>query len=151
VNNRKLCFLVVAAALSTAALSGCNKGPDPAKVREDVAKAQADGQKKIADAQAKVDKANAEAQKDATVDNSNGQANGAPGTAPNGDQKKIADAQYDLDKARAEAAYDVSKANCEAQTGDAKKTCQDQAKAQYDSAVAAAKQKNDAANQRASG
>jgi hypothetical protein len=142
---------MVAAVLSTAALSGCNRGPDPDKVREDVAKAQADGQKKVADAQAKVDKANAEAQKDAIVDNANGQANGAPDTPPNGDRKKIADAQYDLDKARAEAAYGVANANCEAQTGDAKKACQDQAKAQYDSAIAAAKQKNDAASQRASG
>ncbi len=75
-NTRKLSLLVISAALATASLAGCNRGPDPAKVR-------------------------------------------------------------------AEAAYDVAKANCEAQTGDAEKSCKDQAKAQYDQAVAAAKQKND--------
>ena len=141
----KLYVLVISAALAAASLSGCNRGPDPAKVREDVAKAQADGQKKIADAQAKLEKAQAEARKDAVTD-PNAAGTATPGAAPapaSGDAKKIADAQYDLDKARAEAAYDVAKAQCESQSGDAEKSCKDSAKAQYDSAVAAAKQKNE--------
>src|SRR6185312_12544476 len=100
VNTRKLYLLVISAALISVSLSGCNRGPDPAKVREDVAKAQADGQKKIADAQAKLDKAMADSRKDAVTDqNANnggtaatGAGTPAPGTAPanNGDAKKVA-------------------------------------------------------------
>src|SRR4051812_31581546 len=101
VNTRKFYLLVISAALLSVSLAGCNRGPDPAKVREDVAKAQADGQKKIADAQAKLDKTMADARKDAVTDQ-NANANGGtaatgngttvPGTTPpnNGDAKKIA-------------------------------------------------------------
>jgi len=156
---RKHANILVALAFATAMLQGCNQQqPDnAAKVQADVAKAEADGQKKIIDAQAKLDQvvaqnnksvvgSQADAQKDAST-NPN-----APPPADNADvvkarseaEVKVADAQYDVDKAKAEAAKQVADARCESQAGDANKQCLATAKADYDSAVAAAKTKKDA-------
>jgi hypothetical protein len=154
-----LYLLPVAVAL---ALSACNRGPDQAKVQQDVAKAQADGQKMVADAQAKFDKTIADSKADVNKEQADANAKAATGgnteraannvaDARTDANKDVAKAQYDLDKARAEANYNVAKAQCEAHTGDTEKACRDSAKQAYDSAVAAAKAKNDQVNQHNSG
>ncbi|GAC1412819.1 MAG: hypothetical protein NVSMB6_14720 [Burkholderiaceae bacterium] len=153
--NKSLVALVCAAML----LQGCNQQVDTAKVQADVAKAEADGQKKIIDAQAKLDQVVAqnnkdlvgvqtEAQKDAT---NNPNASTAAASADLAKARasaeiKVADAQYDVDKAKAEAAEKVAETRCGLQVGDANKACVSSAKASYDSAVAAAKSKSDAAH-----
>ena len=148
-------------------LQGCNQQADTApkaqvdatKVQADIAKAEADGQKKIVDAQAKLDQvvaqnnkdlvgAQTDAQKDATK-NPNAPAPEASADvvkARNAAENKVADAQYDVDKAKAEAARQVAEAHCKTQIGAANDACMANAKAGYESTVAAAKAKNDAAH-----
>jgi hypothetical protein len=148
--------LSLAVVIAGALLQGCSQAPDLNKVRADVAKAQAEGQKLIIDAQANMDKVMAENNKNVVGTQADAStSNSAPATddaniakAKKDAANKLADAQYDVDKARAEAAYKVADANCEAQTGDAGKSCKENAKATYDSSVAAAKAKNTDAHQK---
>lgn len=79
---------------------------------KDICKAQADGQKKISEAQAKVN---------------------ARDTPKN---------RLELDQAKADAQYKVSKARCGDQVGDAKNTCEKEAKASHDLAIAQAKKQS---------
>ena len=157
---RNQASIFVALILATVLLQGCNQQTDnAAKVQADVAKAEADGQKQIIDAQAKLDQvvaqnnknlvgAQADAQKDAATDPN------APTPAASADmakartdaENKVADAQFGVDKAKAAAAKQVAEARCQALVGDANKTCMSNAKADYESATAAAKAKNDAAH-----
>ena len=157
---------LVTLAFAAILLQGCNQTDpaakaqtDAAKIQADVAKAGADGQKKIIDAQAKLDQVvaqnnkdlvgvQADAQKDA-VSNPN-----APTAAASADiakahtsaEIKVADAQYDVDKAKAEAAEQITDARCQSQPADANKACVANAKTTYESALAIAKAKNDAAH-----
>jgi PBP1b-binding outer membrane lipoprotein LpoB len=152
--SKSLVSLVFVAVL----LQGCNdQQVDPAKVQADVTKAEAAGQKNIIDAQAKLDQVVAQNNKDLAGVQADAQKDAAnnPNTATpaasadiakaraNG-EIKVADAQFDVDKAKAEGEEKVAEARCETQVGDANKTCKSNAKATYDSAVAAAKAKNDA-------
>ena len=157
---RKQVSIFVALVIATGLLQGCNQQPETAgKVQADVAKAEADGQKKIIDAQAKLDQVVAQnnknlvgAQADAQKDAANNPS--APAQAADADiskarteaEIKVADAQYDVDKAKAVAAKQVAEARCQALVGDANKECMSRAKADYESATAAAKAKNDAAH-----
>jgi hypothetical protein len=153
--NRSLLALVFVTML----LQACNQQVDTAKIQADVAKAEADGQKKIIDAQAKLDQVvaqnnkdvvgvQADAQKDATNN-----PNAAPAAASTDIDKartnaenKVADAQFDVDKAKAEAAEQIAETRCGLQVGDANKACMSSARVAYDSAVATAKAKSDAAH-----
>jgi hypothetical protein len=156
---RKHASILVALAFAAAMLQGCNQQADTAaKVQADVAKAEADGQKKIIDAQAKLDQVVAQNNKDLVGTQADAQKDAssnpnAPPPAVSADvakarsdaEVKVADAQYDVDKAKAEAVKQVADARCEAQVGDANsKQCLATAKSSYDSAIAAAKAKNDA-------
>jgi hypothetical protein len=157
---RKQASIFVALVAATVLLQGCNQQADTAaKVQADVAKAEADGQKQIIDAQAKLDQVvaqnnknvvgvQADAQKDAAND-ANAPAPAASddvAKARNDAEIKVADAQYDVDKAKAAAAKQVAEARCQALAGDANKSCMSSAKADYESATATAKAKNDAAH-----
>jgi hypothetical protein len=157
---RKQVSIFVALVFTTGLLQGCNQQTDTAgKVQADVAKAEADGQKQIIDAQAKLDQVVAQnnknlvgVQADAQKDAANNP--GAPAQAAGADiakarneaEIKVADAQYDVDKAKAAAAKQVAEARCQALVGDANKECTSRAKADYESATATAKSKNDAAH-----
>jgi hypothetical protein len=79
---------------------------------KDICKAEADGQKKTAEAQAKVTESD---------------------TPKN---------RFDLEQAKAEAQYKVANARCNDQVGDAKKACQQEAKATQDLAIAQAKKQS---------
>jgi PBP1b-binding outer membrane lipoprotein LpoB len=148
---------LAALVFATVLLQGCNQQVDPAKVQADVTKAEAAGQKNIIDAQAKLDQVVAQnnkdlagVQADAQKDAANNPNAPAPAASDNiakaraNGEIKVADAQFDVDKAKAGAVELVAEARCGAQVGDANKTCVSNAKASYDSAVAAAKAKNDA-------
>jgi hypothetical protein len=157
---RKQAKILVALVFVAVSLQGCNQQTDTAgKVQADVAKAEADGQKKIIDAQAKLDQVvaqnnkdlvgvQADAQKDAANDPNAPAPAAAADTAKarSNAEIKVADGQYDVDKAKAEAARQVAEARCQALVGDAIKQCVSSAKNDYDSAVAAAKARNDAAH-----
>ncbi|MEO8802311.1 MAG: hypothetical protein ABI304_13155 [Rudaea sp.] len=149
---------VVAGVLSLMLLQGCTEQVDPAKIQADVTKAQADGQKLIVDAQAKLDQVVAANNKDIVGSQADAQRAAAtdPSAPPPAADEAVAkarqhaavmvaDAQLEVDKAKAEAPYNVAVAQCGSQLSDAKKTCESQAKATYDLAVAAAKTKHDQA------
>lgn len=76
---------------------------------KDICKAEADGQKQIAEAQAKVS------------------------------ERDTPKSRLELEEAKAEAAYKAARERCDDQVGDAKKACQQQAKATRDGAIAQAK------------
>ncbi|TLY46855.1 MAG: hypothetical protein E6K53_17130 [Gammaproteobacteria bacterium] len=159
----KQTFILVTLIFAAVLLQGCNQQPDTAakvqadtaKVQADIAKAEADGQKKIIDAQAKLDQVVAQNNKDlvgAQTDAQKGATNNptAPPPAANADvvkarneaENKVADAQYDVDKAKAEAERQVAEARCK--VGAPNDMCMANAKANYESVIAAAKAKNDA-------
>lgn len=145
---------------ATVFLQGCSQQPDTAtKVQADIAKAEADGQKQIIDAQAKLDQVvaqnnknlvgvQADAQKDA-ANNPNAPAAEASADiakARHDAEMKVADAQFDVEKAKAAATRQVAEARCQIRADDARKACMSSAKADYDSATAVAKAKNDVAH-----
>jgi hypothetical protein len=149
---------ILVALFATTLLQACSQQVDTAKIQADVAKAQADGQKKIIDAQAKLDQVvaqnnkdlvgvQADAQRDATnAPNAPTTAAGDIAKARDNARIKVADAQYDVDKAKAASIENVAETQCGDQLGDARKTCVSNAKAGYESAVASAKAKSDAAH-----
>ncbi len=161
INYRTSLFAALAA---TALLQACSQssGPDQTKVQGNVAKAQADGQKIVVDAQAKLEQVNAQNNKDmvntqvdAHADDASKAKAAAAASNDNDVAKarieangKVDDARYEVEKAKAEAANNVAQAQCAAQTGAAEKSCKDKAKETYDSAVATAKSRNEAAHQR---
>lgn len=153
--NKNLLAMVVATML----LQACSQQVDTAKVQADVAKAEAAGQKKIVDAQAKLDQVVAQNNKDlvgvqsdaqkAAANDPNASTTAASAyiaKARTNSEIKVAGAQYDVDKAKAEAVEMVAETRCGLQVDDANKACVSAAKANYDSALAEAKAKSDAAH-----
>jgi hypothetical protein len=133
--------LSVFVAVTAITVGACDRAPDPAKVSENVARAQAAGQKRVADAQQRLDQVTRDIAAVPASDTAASRENAAA-------NDKIADARYGVDKAQAEANYDVARAQCGGQAGEAQKTCEDSARAAYDSSLAAAKAKNEQARKR---
>jgi hypothetical protein len=151
------CATVLVSVAVAAALQGCERGPNLAKVQANVLRAQVEGQKMVVDAQANLDKLNAQNTSDmvdAQVDVRSDAASTSPAVTDDalkvrlatGD--KVADAQYDVEKAKAEAGYNIASAQCGAQVGDIGRACKETAKASYDFAIATAKTKNDVIHRR---
>lgn len=120
----KLSASCLALILPLAVMTGaCRKGPEStSETRSDVAAAQTEGSREVRDAH-----------RDAVSDPSMGS-----------DPQETAAATFRIEKEQAEAAHEVARERCDAQTGDAKDSCLEAARAEYEAKLAAAEQKREA-------
>jgi hypothetical protein len=145
----------IVAVVGTTLLLACSQNMDPLKVQRDVTRVQADGDKMVMDAQANLELVNAQNNSD-VVDalvraRAHDPRNASTAATNNADarrlraeaKKKMADAIFGVDKAKAQASYNVAKVQCEAHAGAASNSCGNDATANFDSEMAAAKARRD--------
>jgi hypothetical protein len=142
-------FIVVL--LAAAVLQACSQNKGPVKVQHEVTKVQAEDEKAVMDAQAYLDLVNAQYSSDVVnarvLARAHDPRNASTAATNNADarrlrieaQQKVADALYGVEKAKARASYNIAKAQCDAHTGAASNSCRDEATANYDAEMAAAK------------
>jgi len=145
----------IAAIAATALLLACSQSIGPFKVQRDVTKTPADSENRIVDAQAYLDLMNSQYNNDIVNARVRARAqdprNASTAATNNADarssrteaSRKIAAAQYGVDRATAEASYNVAKAQCAVHAGAAFTSCRDDATANYDSEMRAAKVRED--------